>query len=94
MGKAWKKTLRNLNEIENHLVDPNEKAENADSSEKVTAKRYGKYITPNNRLTIFVQQSAANTRLYESCGCYSGGRVSNTSSQISTRTAPNSEFQD
>ena len=65
MGKAWKNPLRTPKEIENHLVDPNEKAENADSSEKVTAKRYGKYITPNNRLTIFVQQRAANTRLYK-----------------------------
>ena len=43
--------------MENHLVDPIEKAEN------ITDKRNKKYITPNNRLTRFVQQSAANTRL-------------------------------
>ena len=49
--------------MENHLVDPTEKAENADLSENVTDKRNQKYITPNTRLTIFVQQSAANTRL-------------------------------
>ena len=65
----------------NHLVDSTEKAENAESSENVTDKRNQKYITPNNRLTIFVQQCAANTRLYESCGCYSGGRVSSTGLQ-------------
>ena len=53
--------------MENHLVDPTEKAENAESNEKITAKRYEKYNTPNNRLTILVfdQQSAANTRLYK-----------------------------
>ena len=44
-------------------MDPTEKAENADSSENVTDKRNQKSITPNTRLTIFVQQSAANTRL-------------------------------
>ena len=49
--------------MENHLVDPTEKAENADLSENVTDKRNQKYITPNTRLTIFVQQCAANTRL-------------------------------
>ena len=70
--------------MENHLVDPTEKAENAESSENATDKRYEKCITPNNRLTILVQQCAANTRLYKSCGCYSGGRVSNTGSQLST----------
>ena len=47
--------------MENHLVDPTEKAENAESSENVTDKRNQKYITPNNRLTIIVQQCAANT---------------------------------
>ena len=67
--------------MENHLVDPTEKAENTESIENITDKRYENYITPNNRLTIFVQQSAANTRLYKSCGCYSGGRVRNTGSQ-------------
>ena len=51
--------------MENHLVDPTEKAENAESSENVTNKRNQKYITPNNRLTIIVQQCAANTRLDE-----------------------------
>ena len=54
--------------MENHLVDPTEKAENAEnaeSSENVTDKRNQKYITPNNRLTIIVQQCAANTRLDE-----------------------------
>ena len=51
--------------MENHLVDPTEKAENAESSENVTDKRNQKYITPNNRLTIMVQQCAANTRLDE-----------------------------
>ena len=51
--------------MENHLVDPTEKAENAESSENVTDKRNQKYITPNNRLTIIVQQGAANTRLDE-----------------------------
>ena len=51
--------------MENHLVDPTEKAENAESSENVTDKRNQKYITPNHRLTIFVQQCAANTRLDE-----------------------------
>ena len=48
--------------MENHLVDPTEKAENAESSENVTDKRNQKYITPNNRLTIIVQQCATNTR--------------------------------
>ena len=48
--------------MENHLVDPTEKAENAESSENVTDKRNQKYITPNSRLTIMVQQCAANTR--------------------------------
>ena len=51
--------------MENHLVDPTEKAENAESSENVTDKRNQKYITPNSRLTIIVQQGAANTRLDE-----------------------------
>ena len=51
--------------MENHLVDPTEKSENAESSENVTDKRNQKYITPNNRLTIIVQQCAANTRLDE-----------------------------
>ena len=49
--------------MENHLVDPTEKAENADLSENVTDKRNQKYITPNTSLTILVQQCAANTRL-------------------------------
>ena len=49
--------------MENHLVDPTEKAENADLRENVTDKRNQKYITPNTRLTIFVQHCAANTRL-------------------------------
>ena len=39
--------------MENHLVDPTENSENAESSENVTNKRNQKYITPNNRLTIF-----------------------------------------
>ena len=47
--------------MEDHLVDPTEKAENAESRENVTDKRYQKYNTPNNRLTILVQQCAANT---------------------------------
>ena len=46
-------------------MDPTEKSENAESSENVTDKRNQKYITPNNRLTIIVQQCAANTRLDE-----------------------------
>ena len=49
--------------MENHLVDPTEKAENAESSENVTNKRNQQCSTPNTRLTIFVQQCAANTRL-------------------------------
>ncbi len=58
LESKWKKPWKN------HLVDPIEKAENAESSENKTntSKRYEEYFTPNNRLTIFVQQSAANTR--------------------------------
>ena len=33
--------------MENHLVDPTEKAENAESSENVTDTRNQKYITRN-----------------------------------------------
>ena len=57
LESKWKKPWKN------HPVDTIEKAENAESSENITNKRYENYITPNNRLTIFVQQSAANTRL-------------------------------
>ena len=38
--------------MENHLVDPTEKAENAESSENITDDRYQQYNIPNNRLTI------------------------------------------
>ena len=51
LESKWKKPWKN------HLVDPTEKAEN------ITDKRNQKYITPNTRLTRFVQQCAANTRL-------------------------------
>ena len=59
LESKWKKPWKN------HPVDTIEKAENAESSEKITNKRYENYITPNNRLTRFVQQRAANTRLYK-----------------------------
>ena len=56
----WSRSGKNM---ENHLVDPTEKTENSDLRENVTDKRNQKYITPNTRLTIFVQHCAANTRL-------------------------------
>ena len=46
--------------MENHLVDPTEKSENAESSENVTDKRNQKYITPNNRLTIIAPLQIQN----------------------------------
>ena len=46
-------------------MDPIEKAEHVESSENIINKRYENYITLNNRLTRFVQQRAANTRLYK-----------------------------
>jgi len=59
LESKWKKPWKN------HPVDTIEKAENAESSEKITNKRYENYITPNNRLTRFVQQRAANIRRYK-----------------------------
>ena len=49
----------------NHPVDTIEKTENVEVSENINNKRNENYITPNNRLTRFVQQRPANTRLYK-----------------------------
>ena len=62
---VWEKPGKTHSETPRKLKNTHEKAENSESSENITNKEYENYITPNNRLTISVQQRAVNTRLYK-----------------------------